>query len=184
MSLQGWSETLVTAQADGAALTNSTTATSIIPAGAKFTLPANFFQIGKAVRLTSRGRISNVVTTPGTLTLDVRLGAVIAFTTQVIALNIVAKTNVTFEFETILTCRAIGQSTTANLMGVGTFTSESVVGAAAGTALTMMCPATAPAVGTGFDSTTSLAVDHFATFSVNTATTSLTLHEYVLEALN
>jgi len=185
MSFQSWQETLVTSQVDGTALTNTAaTPTSIIPASAKYTLPANFFAIGKMLRVTSRGRISCVVTTPGTLTLDVRLGAVIAYTTQAVAMNTTAKTNVAYEFEVVLTCRAIGGTTTANLMGMGSITSEAMVGASAGAALTIMCPASAPAVGTGFDSTAALTIDHFATFSVATATTSIQTHEYAVEALN
>ena len=42
---------------------------------ARFTLPANYFSIGKKMRVRSSGRISTVVTTPGTLTLDLRFGA-------------------------------------------------------------------------------------------------------------
>lgn len=184
MSLQTWQETLISAQVDGTAHNNSTTATSIIPAAARFTLPANFFSIGKVLRVTAIGRISNIVTTPGNITLDVRLGAVVAFNGGAVAMNTTAKTNVPWRLEALLTCRAIGGGTSANLMGIGTLTSESVVGAAAGTALTASLPASAPAVGTGFDSTTSQAVDLFATFSVANAANSIQVHEYVLEALN
>ena len=53
MSLQGWQETLITNQIDGTALANSTTATSILPGAAKFTLSANYFQIGRALRVTA-----------------------------------------------------------------------------------------------------------------------------------
>lgn len=182
MSLQSWSETLVTAQSDGTALASSTTATSIIPAAAKFTLPANFFSIGKQLRIVSRGRISTVVTTPGSLTLDIRLGSTVAFSTQAQLLNIVAKTNVTWEFYVLLTCRQIG--TSANLMGIGSFSSEAVIGATAGFPSQVFCPISAPVVGTGFDSTTSQVIDHFATFSISNAVNALTLHQYQVEALN
>src|SRR5882762_3595625 len=132
MSFQSWQETLITAQVDGTALTASVTATSIIPAAAKYTLPANYFSIGKVLRISSRGRMSTV-TTPGTLTMDIRLGAVIAFNGGAMTLNASAKTNVSWEFEATLTCRAIGATTSANLIGIGQFTSEGIVGAAAGT---------------------------------------------------
>ena len=184
MSLTTWQETLVTGQVDGTALGNSTTATSIIPAAAKYTLPANFFSIGKRLRLTISGRISNIVTTPGTLTLDVRLGPVVAFNGGAVSLNTTAKTNVTFEAVIDLTCRAIGNGTSANLIGSGRLTSESVVGAAAGTTLTAMLPASAPAAGTGFDSTAAQTVDVFGTWSIANAGNTITVHEYTLEALN
>lgn len=184
MSLQVWSETLITAQVDGSALANTTAATSIIPAAAKYTLPTNWFQVGKKLRVTASGRVSNIVTTPGTLTLDVRFGSTVVFNGGAVSLNIVAKTNVTWNLQMDLTCRAIGASTSANLIGTGYWLTESVVGAAAGTTLAASLPATAPAVGTGFDSTASQAVDLFGTWSIANSGNTITLHQYSLEALN
>lgn len=187
MSLQSWQETLVAAQGDGTQILNSTTAASIIPASAKITLPNNWFQIGRVLRVTLHGRMSNVVTTPGTFTLDVRVGAVIAFTSQAIPLNIVAKTDLPWFSQIILTCRSIGASTSATLMGSGFWLAENYVGSplpATGGAGIVVIPNTTPAVGTGFDSTAANTIDVFGKFSVSTATTSLTLHQYILEALN
>lgn len=182
-------ECLITSQVDGTALTNTTTATSIIPAAARFTLPANFFWVpGKSIRVTARGRVSTLTVTPGTLTLDVRLGTVaapiIVFTGGAMSLNTTAQTNDTWEFETILTCRAIGSGTSANLMGIGSWASAAILGAAAGIAESLMLPATAPAVGTGFDSTITNVVDFFATWSVANAANSIQVHQYILESLN
>ncbi len=183
--LQAWQETLVAGQVDGSALSNSTTATSIIPSAAKVTLPAApFWAIGKSLRFTLRGRLSNIVTTPGNLTLDIRFGAVVVFNGGAVALNTTAKTNVTFEFEAILTCRAIGSGTGANMIGIGSLASESMVGSAANTALSAMLPLSAPAPGTGFDSTAAQTVDVFATFSVANSGNSIQAHEYILELLN
>ena len=69
MALQTWVQTLISAQGDGSQLSNSTSPTSILPAAAKFSLPANSMSIGQVYRITALGRLSNVVTTPGTLTL-------------------------------------------------------------------------------------------------------------------
>ncbi|RJP48702.1 MAG: hypothetical protein C4586_08255 [Anaerolineaceae bacterium] len=183
MAKREWMETLIVGQADGTAYGASVTPTSIIPAAAVITLPANYFEIGKKLRIKVGGRISNIVTTPGTLTLDVRLGAVIAFTTQAIQLNATAKTNVSFLAEFELTCRAIGSGTSANLMGMGCITSESVSAAATG-AVTVVAPASAPAVGTGFDSTAAQALNVFGTWSINDAGNTLTVHTYEVVALN
>lgn len=187
MSLQTWQETLISAVGDGTQLSNSTTPTSLLPSTAKYVLPANFFYVGRQLLIEAHGRMSNVVTTPGTFTLDVRLGAVIAFTSSAMQLNAVAKTNLPWYARILLTCRAIGSGTAANLMGGGSFTSECVVGSplpAAGGAGTLLMPVTAPAVGTGFDSTTTNVVDLFGTFSVATNPTNATLHQYSLWALN
>lgn len=186
MSFQTWQETLITATADGTALTASTTPTSILPIAAKLTLPANYFYIGRVLRLTAFGRISNIVTTPGTLTLDVRFGAVVVANGGAISLNVVAKTNVPFMLQWVLTCRATGSGTSANMMPQGTFQSESVVGAAANTAGgngSLLIPVGAPVVGTGFDSTASQTVDMFGTWSLSNAN-SIQVHQYALESLN
>jgi hypothetical protein len=189
VSLQTWQETLISAQVDGTALTASTTATSILPAAARYTLPANYFSIGKAMRIKAWGRMSNIVTTPGTLTLDIRMGPtsnIIVFTGGAISLNAVAQTNESWMAEIALTCRAIGSGSNANLMGEGIFYSRCVVGCAAvtvGTAGLTLMPDTAPAVGTGFDSTVSMTVDMFATWSLNNAN-SIQIHQFTLESLN
>lgn len=185
-------ECLITSQVDGTALTNSTTATSIIPAAARFTLPSNFFWVpGKTLRVIASGRISTVTTTPGNLTLDVRLGTVaspiVVFTTGTMSLNTTAQTNASWIAQFYLTCRAIGSGTSANLMGTGLWASRAVLGSAAvgsgGDGVDVQ-PDTAPAVGTGFDSTITNVVDMFATFSVANASNSIQCHQYILESLN
>jgi hypothetical protein len=186
MGTQTWSDALITSQTDGAALTGSTTATSLLPTGAKYQIPANFWYIGKMVRINAYGRVSNIVTTPGTLTLDVRVGGVIVQTSQALALNVVAKTNVSFRYQMVLTCRSIGSGTATTLMGEGFFTSESVIGSplpSVGGSGTLMIPASAPAVGTGFDSTVSGTLDFFGTWSLSNAN-SIQVHQYVPEELN
>lgn len=182
MSLQTWGETLISAQIDGTALASSTTATSILPPAAKFTLPANFYSIGKAIRVTGYGRISTT-TGPPTITLDVRHGSTVVFNGAAVT-TVASLTNKTWKFVAVLTCRAIGASTTANLMGSGELTSSAVVGSTGGNANTAMLPDSAPAVGTGFDSTASQVVDLFATWSASSASNSIQLHQFLLEALN
>lgn len=188
MTAQTWQETLVWATGDGTALNTSTTATSIIPAAAKFVLPAGFVNfVGKTFRVTAKGRCSNIVTTPGTLTLDVRMGGTVVFNGGAMQLNAVAKTNVTWWFEAELVCRAIG--TAGNFLGIGQWISESVVGAGTGAAGStgngsLNLPATAPAVGNNVDLTTALTVDLFGTFSISNANNSIQVHSYKLESLN
>jgi hypothetical protein len=183
MSRQTWQETLVVAEVDGTALTNSTTPTSIIPAAARYTLPANYLDVGRSLRVTLKGRVSNLVTTPGTLTLEVRLGSVIAFTSGAIQLSATAHTNVSLHTDIVLTCRAIGGGTTANLMGTGELTTEGI-GTTANQAPTALLPVSAPAVGTGFDSTAAQILDVFATFSIASASNSIQIHQYILESMN
>lgn len=186
MSRQTWQETLVSSTTDGTALTGTAQA-SIIPPESKLFLPGGSFSWyeGAMLKITAQGRISNIVTTPGTLLFQVILGSTAVFNNAAAAmnLNIVAKTNVTWWLEILLQCRAVGP--TASLMGIGQWTSESVIGSPANTAGgsgTLFTPASAPAVGSTFDSAVVQAVDLQAKFSLTG--NSLQTHMYKVEALN
>lgn len=183
-----YKECLVTSQVDGTALNTSTTATSILPSSAVFFLPSNFFaQIGKALVIKAKGRISNTVTAVN-LTLGVWFGTVatpiIVFTSGANSLVARATTNVSWELEMMLTCRSIGSGTAATMMGQGRFTSEAALGSAAGVATSYMLPLSAPAVGTGFDATATNAVNLFATWGTSSASNSIQCHQYSLESVN
>lgn len=191
MSLQTWQETLITAQTDGTPLVSSTTATSIIPAAARYTLPANYFAIGKILRIKFAGQLSNVVTTPGTLTLDVRMGPtsnIVVFNGGAMQMSTTAHTTLPIVGEITMTCRAIGASTSANFMGQGWALSQALSLTAVADSTTtpsqLLMPNTTPAVGTGFDSTVAVVVDLFATFSISNAGNRIQINQYSLEALN
>ena len=186
MSLQSWQETLITSQVDGSTL-SAAAAASMLPPAALYTLPPNFFAIGKAVRIFAHGRISSVITTPGTARFDVRLGGTVVFDSLAILLDTVAAhTTKPWTLDITLTCRAIGNSTNANLMGTGTWTCEDILGTPAsspkGSIVANVPWNTTPAVGSGFDSTVSQQVDIFFTQTV--ATGSMICHQYILQSLN
>lgn len=182
----GFRERLLSIGEDGTALANSSSATSLLPAARKFTLPSYFFdRIGKALLVRASGRISTVVTTPGTLTLDVRLGSIVVFSSGAMTINTTAQSNVGWLYEAELVCRAIGASTSANLLGQGLFRSHAVIGSAAptaGTAGAHVLPYNAaPAAGNGFDSTASQTLDFYATWSVANASNSIQLQQFALD---
>lgn len=186
MSQQTWVETLVSSQVDGPTLTAAAAATCI-PAAAKTILPVPYFYVGRALRITASGKISSVITTPGTARFDIRLGGTVVFDSLAILLDTVAgHTNVGWWLDILLTCRAIGSGTSANLIGQGKFTCEDILGVPATApkgVLTAMLPwNSAPAVGAGFDSTAALSVDMF--FTQTAATGSLTVLQYTVESLN
>lgn len=191
MPAETYPQLLIGSQTAGTALASSTTPTSLLPSQAKYMMPANFPDvIGKKFRLTAAGRISTLVTSPGTLTLAVRLGPtsnIVAAQSQAFALNVVAKTNVSWWLELLLTARAIGGGTSANLMAMGLWHSEAVIGAplpSAGGAPAHAWQASAPAVGTGWDSTVANIWDLYATWSVNSASNSIQCEDFALESLN
>lgn len=185
MGHQTWQETLITAQTDGTAVTG-TSAGSLLPAQANWTVPANYLDyVGKRLRLRAAGRISNIVTTPGTLTLTFKFGSTIVATSQAMQLNAVAKTNVSWILDWAFDLRTIGAA--ASFMHTGIWQSESVVGSGTGAAGSsgsgqLVIPASAPAVGSTFSSTTAQISDLQATFSLTG--NSIQLHQYYLEALN
>lgn len=184
MSLQTWQETLVASQVDGPTLTAAAAATCIPPA-ALLTIPAGWWQIGRMMKITAQGRISCAVTTPGTARFQVRHAAISIFDSGALNLNIVAKTTVPWWLEIVLTCRAIGNATNANVFGFGQFQSEAVIASplpTVGGNGSLLCPVGTPAVGTGFDSTIANIMDLFFTQTV--ATGSLTVHQYKVESLN
>ncbi len=183
----GYTWSLITAQSDGAALTNSTAPTSLLPGQAKYTLPANFLAIGSKLKFHATGRISTLTAAPGTLTLDIRFGSVIVATSPAFALNVTAQTNDTWVLDWQLSCRAIGGSTTANFMHTGMWTTVAAIGgiaAATGGTGSLLIPATAPAVGTGFDSTAAQQIDFFGTWSIADAANSIQVHQYEIISPN
>lgn len=183
MSFPQYPLVLASASADGAALTASTTATSILHGSGKATIPAGSLQVGSVIKATLRGRMSNVVTTPGTLTLDMRFGSVVISSLGALNLNTTANTNASFEAEIIAVIRALGTGTSANALVTARVTSRCLVGSAAvaaGGNQTIILPDTAPAVGTGFDSSASQLVDVFATWSLNNAN-SIQVHQSFIE---
>lgn len=185
MSLQSFQETLITAQIDGTAVT-AAAATTLLPAAAVKTLAPNFFDtIGKKIQIKASGRITSLITTPGTARFDVRLGGTVVFDGLAILLDsVAAHTNVGWTLDIELTCRAVGAA--ANLMGVGLWTCEDILGVPAAApkgVLSAILPwNSAPAVGANFDSTVSQTVNLF--FTQTAATGSVQLHQYELIAKN
>lgn len=186
MSSQTWVQCLVASQVPGAAVTASTTATSILPTSAVYTLPNNYFDVvGKTLRIKVIGNITSVAAT--TLLLEVRLGGVTpgAAGTGQITLNATDHTaNYTFALDWLLTATAVGL--TAHLMHTSTMVSTALLGgvapATSGTGVDIF-PSILPAIGPNFDSSQAWAIDVYATWSLNNGS-SIKSYMYTLESLN
>lgn len=180
-------ETLVCGATDGPTLTAAARA-SCIPTANRAVLPNSLFYIGRAIRFLMGGRISCVVTTPGTARFDIDMGAAgttIVFDTLALNLNIVAKVTVPWILDVTLVCRAVGSGTSTTFFPTGSFASEAVVGAplpSAGGNGYLNVPVGTPAVGAGMDNTAASALDVFFTQTV--ATGSFTVHNYLVQLLN
>ena len=194
---QSWVGTLVSAQVAGPQLSNSVTQTSVLPTSARITLPPGLFTYaGQMMRITFAGSVSNVVTTPGTINFAVMLGATGAsnvWNSGALQMSTTAHTSLPIWGEINVVCRAIGNGTSANLYGLGTFTSQvlsntAVADSVASSLPTLIGQNVAPVVpvagSVGFDSTIANVLDFMVTFSVATNPTNFTLQFYAAEMLN
>jgi len=184
MSLQTWQETLIVAPGDGPVLT-AAAAAICLPSTALVTLYPNFWAVGRTMRIKASGRISSIITTPGTARFDVRMTSSVVFDSLAILLDTVAAhANVGWLLEIILTCRAIGP--TGNLFGQGKWICEDILGVPAtapkGVLSAILPWNSAPAVGGNFDTTVAHILNLY--FTQTEATGSLTLHQFIAEMLN
>ena len=175
--------------AAGASFGTFTTAKTVLPTGCLVTLPANWWYVGRMLRYTVWGGIGTLVTTPGTITFQLNLGAVAALSSGTIQLNATAHTNLPFRAECVVTCRAVGASTSANLIGLWDvngvmFTKTAAQVDQVNIGDSILAPATAMAVGTGFDSTAAQTLDFFTGFSISNAANTIQLQQVLVEALN
>ncbi len=182
---------------DGPAQNTFTTAKSMFgvtgtdaATAVKYTAAPGFFYLGKCLKLTAIGDLSNIVTTPGTVTFQFMVGSVIAWTSGAINMSTTAHTTLPFWLEVMLTCQSIGTTAQAKLMGVGRITSLVVQDTAQAdpatklTHPTLMLPNTVPALGTGFDSAVANQFDLFQAFSISNAGNGSRIRQFALEALN
>lgn len=182
MSTKGFRERILEIEQAGSALVSSTSETSLLPA-AQLTafLPAGYFdQKGKRFCFEFSGQMSNRVTGPDTFKFQIYLDSVAVFSSGLIPLNIVAKTNVHWAIWGELVCQAYGGGTGTTLFPKKIqFESESLIGSPAATAGGSGCILlpfnTAPAAGTGFDNGPSHLIDIRGTHSVSNAGNSIQL---------
>lgn len=178
---QTFGETVVTSQSDGTPNTTGTAA-SIIPSAARFPLPPGYFnRLGRKMRIRASGKVSTVVTTPGTMRFDLRFGSTVVWDGLAVALSAAdAYTDLPWWLEIDLTCRGLG--TAGVLIGIGTLISPNIAGVSATPPKTngvaLLPWNTAPVVGNTFDGNASQIVDLFYTQTVSTG--SLTCSQYEL----
>ena len=173
-------------QVDGTANTTGTAASMIAP-HARIPIRANYFDTpGKGIIIRAAGRISSVITTPGTARYDIRFGSAVVFDGLAILLDTVAgHTNVAWDLEVRLVARSpVGAAT--QLWGIGKWWCEDILGVPATAPKGVLCAMlpwnTAPALGAAFDSSVAQTVDAF--FTQTAATGSHTCHMFDVQLLN
>lgn len=190
---KGYSAVLASARTDGTARSSFTTAITVLPEHARCVMTPYDWYEGRVLRIMAAGRISNVVTAQPTFTFEFRLGptsTIAAWSSGAILTSTTAHTTVPFYLEVLLTVRALGAGTSANIMGQGVVHSRAFLDAGATADITtlghpsLLVPETTPAVGTGFDSTVINVADLFVACSASNAGNAVQLHQYILEDLN
>ena len=189
-----WGQVIATIPKAGTLYNSYTTAKSMLtsaaatPASAGMvTLRGGFWTRGGSLEIDFDAGISNRVTGPDTFTIQVMVGAVIAFTTGAINLTTTAHTTIPCRGQIRLTCDEVGNGTQCVLRGQAVLWGQMVAMAAsladnaAGTGWAMG-PNTAPAVGTGFDSTIDNTLDFFVAQSVSNAGNGFQLQQYLAKA--
>lgn len=189
MSLQTVPELLVNHVGAGTLFNTYTVAKTVILPTSLIQLPPNYFYISKQMRTTVIGAISNIVTTPGTIVFQIMMGSIVVWSSGNIQLNATAHTLLPFKLVVDWRVDTIGNGVIAKVMGQGLlhgimFTLTAGQVDAPNTPGTFMAPVTAPAVGTGFDSTIANIVDFWAGFSISNAGNGIQVQQYLVEALN
>ncbi len=192
MPTQGWNQRVVTQRTAGQTLATFTTAKSVINAQDLYGFYANYGQLGTALHIEALMGISNIVTTPGTITFQVMLGSIAVWTSGAIQLNATAHTllpaKLVIDLTLQLTNTTVGGAV-AQFMGQGvltgvmfTKTAGQVDGVNSETVINV--PVTAPALGTAFDSTISQTLDFWAGFSISNGANAIKMAQYNVDLVS
>ena len=177
MSRQYWSETIAWATQDGTAVANTTTEAGIFP---NITIPANFLQDGRVLRLKAYGKLSTTGTP--TITFAIRIGGItgtLLATTEAIT-NGSGVTNANWSVEALIQARSNGATGSVFVMGeASVHTSATAIAANVFGVSGFDAPASVTV-----DLTADAALALTADWSAASATNTLTGHLFVLEALN
>lgn len=114
VSRQSWVETIAVATQDGTALANTTTEGKLFPL---LTIPANFLQDGRVLRIKAYGKLSTTGTP--TMVFSIRIGGeagTLLATTEAIT-TATGSANVAWSIEAIVVVRTNGATGTLLVMG-------------------------------------------------------------------
>lgn len=177
MSMQSWVETIFS-QGAGSALTAASEALLVTDVS----IPAGYMYPGRTLHLQLTGKASNVVTTPGTLTVRLRWGGLagtVLVASAAMTQNVAAQTDKTWTLDAYVRCLTDGA--TGTFLSWGVMHRGNCAVAAASDLVPDMLPASSNAAVT-VDTTAAKLLSVTAQPSLGTA--SITCLGYVLRALN
>jgi hypothetical protein len=182
-----WLEPLDITIADGTQISNTVTETIICP---DFSIPAFYMAPYKVQYFYAFGVNSNVVTTPGTLTMRVRwggVGGVALLQSAAQGLDTTARTNALWRMDGYIICRTAGA--TGSFMNSGIMEQINILSATAANLLPAMLGSAGAPLASGnaavtVDTTTAKLLSLTAQFSVATSPTNLTCQQRIILSNN
>lgn len=187
----GYIQCLKTQHAAGALLNTYTTAKSVLNPQAQLIIPAGFLQLGDELHIKVSGGISNIITAQPTFTFEAVMGpanppTIAVHASQACLTTTTAHTLIPFDYDLWMRLDSEGSGTAAKFLSNATLTGIMfpISGAVADPTLsvgTIKCPATAPAVGTGYDSTIANILDFFVGISVSSASNGIQVYTYSVD---
>lgn len=160
----------------GTAYASSTTITDV-SAAPQLVLPANFMYPGQSFRLTAFGVLSSV--SSATIVLGFYYGGVagVALAANAAVTAAATATNVPWRLELTSTVRTVGST--------GTIISQGFLDLGSSVSATTHLPIPATALATvTIDTTSAKALTVGATWGTNSASNTLTCHQFLVEAMN
>lgn len=181
MARNTWIETL-SVQGAGTAITNTT---SELPLFNDVSIPAGYMVPGRILNITMAGKVSSVVTTPGTMTFRVRWGGVggtLLVTSGALTQNVILQTDKTWFAQICVQCITDGAAGT--FLTWGQMQRGNCAAAVVADMTPDLLPASGLAVVSSLDTTTVKLLSVTAQASVSTATTSIQGLGYKLASEN
>jgi len=192
MSKQFWNETLAWATASGTAIANSTTETILFP---NVTIPANYMQDGRCLRLRAFGSYGTTATP--TLIFSVRWGGVAGTVLAKQAANVTtsgvgggASMTAMWDLEVLIQTRSNGSSGTLMTNGTSTLYTSTLLTAGTVTNYGQTAPIASGSTGgttpvaVTVDLTADTALSLTATWGTANAANSIQGLNYIIESLN
>lgn len=180
-------QTLASAVSVGTLFNTYTTAKSVINATDLITFQQNALSVGSKFRIRAALGLSNIVTTPGTVTFQVMMGSIVVWTSGAIQMTTTANTLARVEIEINLRLDTIGSGTGAAFSATGKVMGLNLtIGSGANPTVsdtTIVLPATGVTDGTGFDSTIADQLDFWTGFSISNAGNGVQVLDYTVEQL-
>jgi hypothetical protein len=185
-------QTLASNRATGAVFATFTTAKTVLNVADVVQLPVNYLVVGSKLRIRVAANLACVGTTSGTVTFQVMMGAVVAWTSGALQMTTTAEaTSLPIIMEIVVRVTAVDVTAgvaACTLLGTG-YVIGLIPQLGAGVAVptvtdsVLVMPAAAPTNGTVFQSETVENIDFWTGFSISNANNSIQITDYTVEQL-